>query len=76
MKLQLTDTYALHLNITDCDYPAGSKALCVESQWSGARDPEGLQRRFHVVLSREHWQQVADYLASQLDTSPLKESHE
>ena len=44
MKLQLTDTYVLHLNFTDCDYPADAKVLCVESQWSGARDPDGLQR--------------------------------
>ena len=75
MKLQLTDTYALHLNITDCDYPEGHKALCVESQWTGARDPDGLQRRFHVVLSDEHWREVLAYISGQLDTS-RKECHE
>jgi len=75
MKLQLTETYALHLNITDCDYPEGYKSLSVESQWSGARDPDGLQTRFHVVLSDEHWREVLAYLAKHLDTS-RKESHE
>ena len=63
MKLQLTDTYALHLNVTDCVSPAGHKALSIQSQWSGARDPDGLQRRFDVVLSREHWKEVLAYLA-------------
>lgn len=69
MKLQLTDTYALHLNISDCDAPAGYKYLSVESQWNGAKDPSGLQKRFHVLLSREHWEQVSDYIRSNLDTS-------
>lgn len=70
MKLQLTDTYALHLNLSDCDAPAGYKALSIDSQWSGAKDPNGLERRFLVVLSNENWEKVATYI---LDTSRKEE---
>lgn len=66
LVLQLTDTYALHLNLVDCDSPAGYKSLSIDSVWSGAKDPNALQKRFHVVLSEENWNKVAAYI---LDTS-------
>ena len=65
LRLQLTDTYALRLNLSDCYSPVGYKVLSIHSEFSGAKDPDGLQRRFHVVLSNEHWKSVA----ALLDTS-------
>lgn len=58
--VQVTDTYLYHFTVTDHD--DGTKTLKVESQWTGAKDPKGLQTRWQVTLSNEEWVEVSALL--------------
>ena len=47
--LQLTDSYRLHCEVKP-SYPEGH-TLTIHSQWTGAKDPKGLQKKYQVTLS-------------------------
>ena len=58
--VQATDTYLYHFTVTDHDN--GTKTLKVESQWKGAKDPDGLQTRWQATLRYEDWVEVTALL--------------
>ena len=60
LKLQLTDTYTLHFTVTDWQ---DTKTVMVESQWSGAKNPDVLQTRFQVTLSKENLKELSKFLS-------------
>ena len=57
--LQLTDTYVLHFTLTDVDE---YRTLRIESQWTGAKDPNGLQTRWQATLKYEEWVELTALL--------------
>lgn len=60
MKIQVTDTYVLHF--TYFDHPDGTRTVRVESQWTGAKDPDGLQTKWQATLGKDEWADVATFL--------------
>ena len=60
LKLQLTDTYTLHFTVTDWQ---DTKTVMVESQWSEAKNPDVLQTRFQVTLSKENLKELSKFLS-------------
>jgi hypothetical protein len=58
--IQVTKDYLLHVTVTHHD--AEQSTLKIESQWLGAKDPEGLQTRYQGTLSRDQWAEVAGML--------------
>lgn len=59
LVLQLTDTYLLHFTLSEWN---DTRTLTIESQWTGAKDPDGLQRRYQVTLEKDQWDEVIDFL--------------
>jgi len=59
LTLQLTDTYLLHFTVTDWK---DSKTLRIESQWTEARDPDGLQKKFQVTLEKDAINELTTFL--------------
>jgi hypothetical protein len=51
--IEVTDSYRLHLTVHST-IPDGYYHLKIESQWLGAKDPNGLQTRYQVTLSKKH----------------------
>lgn len=58
--IQVTDSYLYHFTTTN--HPDGTKTLKVESQWLGAKDPEGLQTRFQATFGNNAWHEIAKLL--------------
>jgi hypothetical protein len=58
--VQATDNYFYHFTVTE--HEDGTKTLKVESQWTGAKDPNGLQTRWQATLRNEDWVEVASLL--------------
>lgn len=59
LVLQLTDSYLLHFTVTDWK---DNKTLRIESQWTGSKDPEGLQRKFQVTLEKDALDELTTFL--------------
>lgn len=57
---QTTNTYSYHFTVTD--HGDGTKTLKVESQWTGAKDPNGLQTRWQATLKYEDWVELTALL--------------
>jgi hypothetical protein len=51
--IEVTESYRLHVTVQPT-IPDGHYHLKIESQWLGAKDPNGLQTRYQVTLSRKH----------------------
>ena len=49
--LELSKDYRLHLTVHPTK-PDGYYHIKVQSQWLGAKDPDGLQTRFQVTLTK------------------------
>ena len=58
--IQVTDTYLLHF--TTIPHNNGTKTVRVESQWTGAKDPDGLQTRWQATLTNKQWANIAGLL--------------
>ena len=63
--IQVTDTYLLHF--TTIQHENGTKTFRVESQWTGAKDPEGLQTRWQATLTNQQWANIAGLLLTRED---------
>ena len=63
--VQVTDTYLLHF--TTIQHENGTKTFRVESQWTGAKDPEGLQTRWQATLTNQQWANIAGQLLTRED---------
>lgn len=63
--IQVTDTYLLHF--TTIQHENGTKTFRVESQWTGAKDPEGLQTRWQATLTNQQWANIAGQLLTRED---------
>lgn len=61
LTLELNDSYRLHFTVHPT-IPDGYYHLKVESQWLGAKDPDGLQTRYQVTLSKKHLLQLTEML--------------
>lgn len=57
--LQLTDTYVLHFTLTDVNE---YRTLRIESQWTGAKDPSGLQTKCQFTLERDQFDELVNFL--------------
>jgi hypothetical protein len=51
--INVTDSYRLHVTVSPT-IPQGHYHLKIESQWLGAKDPDGLQTRYQVTLSKKN----------------------
>jgi hypothetical protein len=51
--IEVTESYRLHITVSPT-IPEGHYHLKIESQWLGAKDPNGLQTRYQVTLSRQN----------------------
>lgn len=65
--VQVTDTYLLHF--TTIQHENGTKTFRVESQWTGAKDPEGLQTRWQATLTNQQWANIAGQLLTREDAN-------
>jgi hypothetical protein len=61
LTLELNDSYRLHFTVHPT-IPDGYYHLKVESQWLGAKNPDGLQTRYQVTLSKKHLLQLTETL--------------
>lgn len=59
LVIQLTDTYLLHFTVTDWK---NNKTLKIESQWTGSKDPDGLQKKFQVTLEKDALNELTTFL--------------
>ena len=59
LVLQLTDSYLLHFTVTDWK---NNKTLKIESQWTGSKDPDGLQKKFQVTLEKDALNELTTFL--------------
>ena len=59
LVIQLTDTYLLHFTVTDW---GEHKTLKIDSQWTEARNPEGLQKKFQVTLEKDALKELTTFL--------------
>ena len=59
LVLQLTDSYLLHFTVTDWK---NNKTLKIESQWTGSKDPDGLQKKFQVTLEKDALNKLTTFL--------------
>jgi len=59
LVLQLTDTYLLHFTLSEC---GETRTLKVQSQWTGAKDPDGLQTRYQVTLDQDQLDELSSFL--------------
>ena len=59
LVIQLTDTYLMHFTVTDW---GEHKTLKIDSQWTGAKDPEGLQKKFQVTLEKDALNELTTFL--------------
>ncbi len=50
--IECSQDYRLHVSVTPVLRPAGHYHLKIESQWLGAKDPEGRQTRYAVTLPK------------------------
>jgi hypothetical protein len=57
--LQLTDTYLLHFTLTDT---GTYRTVRIDSQWTGAKDPGGLQTKYQFTLDRDQYDQLINFL--------------
>jgi hypothetical protein len=58
--LQVTDSYLLHCEVQP-SYPEGH-TLTIHSQWTGAKDPNGLQKKYQVTLGKENLNRLINLL--------------
>lgn len=58
--LQVTDSYILHCEVQP-SYPEGH-TLTIQSQWTGAKDPKGLQKKYQTTLSQENLNKLINLL--------------
>ena len=59
LVIQLTDSYLLHLTVTDWK---DTKTLKFSSQWTGAKHPYALQSRFQVTMSKDQLNEVVKFV--------------
>ena len=59
LVIQLTDTYLMHFTVTDWK---NNKTLKIESQWTGSKDPDGLQKKFQVTLEKDALNELTTFL--------------
>lgn len=57
---QVTKDYSYHFTVTDNG--DGTKTLTVQSQWTGAKDPNELQTRWQGTMNYEDWVEVTALL--------------
>lgn len=61
LTIQLTDSYFLHFTVSDWQ---DSKTLKVESQWTGAKNPEDLQTKVQITLEKDKLNQLTTFLSN------------
>jgi len=59
--IEVTESYRLHVTVHPT-IPDGHYHLKIESQWLGAKDPNGLQTRYQVTLSKKHLLELTETL--------------
>jgi len=57
--IECSQDYRLHVTVTPVARPAGHYHLKIQSQWLGAKDPDGLQTRYAVTLPKFQLQAIA-----------------
>jgi len=51
--LSLNNTYDIIVSVVETKHPKDSVHIKIQSRWSGAIDPNGLQKRFDITLTKE-----------------------
>lgn len=67
--LRLSKTYEIIVSAGLTQYPRDHVYIKFQSRWSGAVDPEGLQKRFDITLSRENAEELVQIIRSALEAS-------
>lgn len=57
--IEISQDYRLHVSVTPVARPACHYHLKIESQWLGAKDPQGLQTRYAVTLPQRQLYELA-----------------
>ena len=57
--IQLTDSYLLRFTLNEW---GEHRTLKVESQWTGAKNPDGLQTRTQLTLDKDQWDELCSFL--------------
>jgi hypothetical protein len=69
ITIQPAADYLLHF--TAKPIPGGHYNLLIESQWWGARDRNGLQRKLDLTLTRQELSQLAFVIQNAVSLRPL-----
>lgn len=65
--LRLTKTYEIVVSAGITERPRDHVYIKFQSRWSGAVDPDGLQKRFDITLSRENAGSLIEIIKSALE---------
>jgi hypothetical protein len=69
ITIQPAQDYLLHF--TARPVPGGHYNLLIESQWWGARDRNGLQRKLDLTLTRQELAQLALVIQNTISLRPI-----
>lgn len=69
ISIQPAQDYLLHF--TARPVPGGHYNLLIESQWWGARDRDGLQRKLELTLTRQELAQLALAIQNAISLKPI-----
>jgi len=64
MKLVIQATHDYLLHFTSIAHDDGTTTIKIESQWTGAKDPNGLQTRWQATLRNDEWLEVINFISS------------
>jgi hypothetical protein len=64
--LVLNKTYEIVVSAGITERPRDHVYIKFQSRWSGAINPEGLQKRFDITLSRENAQELIEIIQEAL----------
>ena len=63
MKLVIQTRHDYLLHFTSTAHEDGTTTIKIESQWTGAKDPNGLQTRWQATLGNDEWLEVANFIS-------------
>lgn len=62
MKLVIQARHDYLLHFTSTVHDDGTTTIKIESQWTGAKDPNGLQTRWQATLDNDEWFEIANFI--------------
>ncbi len=66
--LSNTTNYRVYVEITDIDYPVGSKNVAILTQYIDSKNPDELQQKFNMILTKEEVRNLGLFLVESSST--------